>query len=422
MKIAKNILCLSLAVVACGFSIGCSEPEKEAIKQVVDDGVEDPEINPDEAPRYIRDIIDAYYGNDVFSFGASATMWYHYSQSKPAVVRWAKEFSYNTPENDCKQGFICEEPGAEWDSSPYMNHIDMARKYGQIIRSHSPIGPQVSKWALDDNRTAEELEEMLVTFVTGMSRDLERNSDVVKWYDVVNETCAGSTQMGIGYENENSENVVEYKSSDWFGPKKGNDTWENPWPKMGFETVDFEGEKFTYPIYIRRAFEIAGANTKNVKLIYNEHGAIDNTEAWDKVKTTILYLRSQGLRIDGIGWQAHITLGWETQKNKEALQDMITWCYEHDLEFHITELNVALNWGSYDEELRNTTREGQASAIGGVVEVMLQNVGKGARGINVWVMQDNSEIDTFGSLFSTELQPNLAYYTVRDLLIKYKYK
>ena len=30
---------------------------------------------------------------------------------------------------------------------------------------------------------------------------------------------------------------------------------------------------------------------------------------WDKVKETILYVRSKGYRVDAIGWQAHLLLG-----------------------------------------------------------------------------------------------------------------
>ena len=32
---------------------------------------------------------------------------------------------------------------------------------------------------------------------------------------------------------------------------------------------------------------------------------------WDKIKRLVLYLRKKGLRVDGIGWQAHVNVGWE---------------------------------------------------------------------------------------------------------------
>ena len=33
---------------------------------------------------------------------------------------------------------------------------------------------------------------------------------------------------------------------------------------------------------------------------------------WNRVKETILYLRSKGLRVDGIGWQGHLGLSRST--------------------------------------------------------------------------------------------------------------
>ena len=34
---------------------------------------------------------------------------------------------------------------------------------------------------------------------------------------------------------------------------------------------------------------------------------------WQKVKAVVRYLREQGLRVDGIGWQAHIDVAWKSK-------------------------------------------------------------------------------------------------------------
>ncbi len=374
----------------------------------------------------IREIIDAHYGNDTFVFGASARMGYFNKTDSPIVKRWLKEFSYNTPENDFKQSGTYQTPDSDWNPDGFLSQIEGARKYNQVIRAHGPISPQCSGWAREDNRTPEELETMLKLYMTALAKELEANKDVVLWMDVVNETFTQSVQKeGIGYDAK--QNNVTYKEDDWFGPRKGIHGWENPWPIMGFETYRYGSETFEVPRYIRMAFEIANEHAPSIKKIYNEHGGVINTNAWEKIKKNVLYLRSQGIQIDGIGWQSHVSLGWEKDpQNVQNLQDVITWCYENNLEFHITELDVAVSRHSEKKaryDILEATRAEQAETIGAVVELMLKNIGKGARGLNMWVMTDRYHGGpTFASLFDRKGNPNPAYYKVKELLLKYKVK
>ncbi len=388
---------------------------------------EQPEPEIDIEDKSIRQIIADHYGADIFDFGAAGQIWYTEDLSNIFVKRWIEEFSHNTPENDFKQMMIYKELDASWYDDNYIAHIDIARDNGQSIRAHCPISPQISSWVMEDERTADELEQMMEEFLTRISIDIERNKDVVQWMDVVNETCPGSRQKGTGYDGALSSNTFIYEADDWFGPRVGSDGWENPWTMLGFNTVvmpegEFEGEEFSYPIYIEQAFRLANEYAPSVKKIFNSTGDITETGLWDKAKMMILYLKSQGVQVDGIGWQCHISMDWPTDENRQALDDLIKWCYANDLEFHITELNIVLDWSAnMDDELLET-REEQSEAICAVVETMLKNVGKGARTINMWVMNDLHDRGTFGSLFDRDCIENQAYYDVKDLLIKYKLK
>ena len=118
-------------------------------------------------------------------------------------------------------------------------------------------------------------------------------------------------------------------------------------------------------------------STLNLLLIYNEHGKTMLPALWEKLRKTVLYLLSQQIRVDGIGWQAHIQLGWEKDpENLRQLREMIAWCHENGLEFHITELDVTV--ANKDSEMNTScleaTRDAQAATIGAVVETMLQNI------------------------------------------------
>ncbi len=373
----------------------------------------------------LHEILDTYYADDYFFVGQTVNFGFFNEENMINSInrRYVQEFSYCTPANDFKQRFVLDNPDATWNFAGCMHHIEAARKYGMIIRSHGPISPQCSPWAREDFRTPEELEDLLVKYMTNLSKELEIHKDVVKWMDVVNETCTQGVQTGgIGYDG--TQTNVTYQADDWFGPRKGNNQWENPWPMIGFETLTYNGESFQAPKYIRMAFETANKYAPSVKKIYNEHGMC----AWDKIQKTILALRADGVQIDGIGWQAHVGVGWENEPgNVQQLQDLITWCYENDLEFHITELDVAITaWG--EESTINlakleATRNEQAATISTIVNLMLKNMGKGACGINFWSLSDCfTDGKTIAALFNQAGEPNEVFYRIKRTLLDFKTK
>jgi len=371
----------------------------------------------------IREIMDKYYADGQFYFGASSMQKYWNKPDKLAT-QFYKEFSYNTPENSFKISTVFNADGTGTDrykSEEYQYFIEQARKHKQVIRAHGPISPQTNNWSKEDKRTPEELEALLTRFMTLLSIDLEKNKDVVKWMDVVNESFTGSNQTGIGYNKQETEDIIPYRTYDWFGPRKGVKKWENPWSAMGFDTVQINGQTLDIPKHIVKSFRIATDLAPGVKLIWNDHGKVINPKLYDKLKLSVQYLRSQGMRVDGIGWQAHVDMGWEKDpENIQNLENLIDWCYQNKLEFHITELDVTISQTPDAEKLVNTRAE-QAATFAAMTEVVLKKVGKGAAGLNVWTMYDhNSATGTqFSGLFDKYGIPTPAYFKVKELLIKY---
>ncbi len=423
MKLSKilQFSCISLSLIVAFSCKGPNEP---------DDPNDDPNNKTEEefdpsAVKNLREILDEYYADDYFFIGQTVNFGFFNEENMTNALnrRYIKEFSYNTPGNDFKQAFIMPTPTSSLSFGGCMGHIEAAREYDMVIRAHGPISPQCSSWAKEDNRTPEEMETMLKRFLTEYSKELEKNSDVIKWMDVVNETfCQGVQTGGIGYDG--TQTNVTYQADDWFGPRKGTNQWENPWPLIGFETLTYEGESFQVPKYIRMAFETAQQYAPSVKKIYNEHGMC----AWDKIQKTILALRADGVQIDGIGWQAHVGVGWENEPgNVEMLQDLITWCYENGLEFHITELDVAVTaWGadtSINMAALEATRNEQAATISTILNLMLKNMNKGACGINFWCTTDcYSDGKTIAALFQRDGTPNEIFYRIKRTLVDFKTK
>lgn len=335
----------------------------------------------------IRQIVADKFPDGNVYFGVSSHFSLFGTKTMDIVDR---EFSYVTPANDFKQTYIHPEPGKyEYEKSDaWVKHC---RENKQVIRMHSPISPQCSKWAKTDSRTAEELETMLEEYMTTLCKRYNGTPEIL-WMDVVNET-------------------IDKTTSGWFGPKPGTDEWENPWTIIGFD----ETHQLRPPLYIKQAFTIANKYAPDIKLIINQHGALEKA-SWEKMKALVVYLRENNLRVDGIGWQAHIDLGWEKiPGNLEYLTEIINWCRTNKLDFHITEFNVWLkneNAGKLEE---------QANTFTSIVKTILDNRKDITIGIDFWQVRGSETMNKEwnGCLFDEELKPKPAYYKLKELLENY---
>jgi endo-1,4-beta-xylanase len=310
-------------------------------------------------------------------------------------VLYLKDFKYLTPANEAKQQLIHPQPTV-WNWKKIDEFIQFANDNKLVLRLHGPISPQVSKWAKEDNRTAAELETNLEEFATEFAHHFN-NESCVKWMDVVNETVLAN--------------------GNWFGPLPGTDQWENPWLKMG---LDENG----YPLYILKAFEIATKNATNIKLVYNQHVGME-TEMWDKVKKTILYLRSKGYRVDGIGWQAHLLMGAKREDfvdNTDAtmvkLANLIDWAHQNKLAFHVTELDYLVK----DKTKLDAERQIQKIVYQKLVDVLLEKSKNGEVTLNLWDLGERNKegLGSFQSIYDAQLNPTPAYSVIKEAIEKSK--
>ena len=298
-----------------------------------------------------------------------------------------RDFGYVTPENDFKHSVIHPRPGV-WDWEAGDAWIKHCAEQDQVIRLHGPISPQASKWAKADERTPEELTKSLRDFMTALCKRYDGVAHV-KWMDVVNETVA--------------------HSGEWFMPKEGTGEWENPWPLIGFD----ETHPLRPPLYIKMAFEIANEHAPNTQLIINQHAGMQDP-VWEKIKALVLYLREQNLRVDGIGWQAHLDVGWEKKPgNMERLHALIAWAHDHDLSFHITEKNAWM-------KRKTDTLEDQANTFAAIFRALLEHRENGDVTWNVWNISDATawqhQKGWEGCLFDRNFEAKPAYYALQNLL------
>ena len=295
-------------------------------------------------------------------------------------------FNMTVPENAVKQARVHPDPYT-WNWDDMDNILLMSEKNNLVVRLHGPVSPQSSHWAKNDNRTPIELEKNMNEYLIEQCKRYNGHPNVL-WMDVVNET-------------------VE-RNGEWFGPKKGVDQWENPWTIIGFEN-----DPNKTPKYIVKAFEIANEYAPNISLVYNQHGGMEK-KMWEKVKETIIYLKGKGLRVDGLGWQAHLSNKNNiNQEDIQFLSDLIDWCHDNELDFHVTEIDYKI-FG----EVNTYNQKIQADAYSSILKILLSKINNGVVTYNTWGIIDRIGEHTDKSRFIFDLvgNPKPAYFSLLKTL------
>lgn len=342
---------------------------------------------PPEEPtgRRLREIVaDNYPEGSLFIGAATGSDSFRLWPTNRSLLM-DREYMYVTPNNDYKQSRIHPEPGV-WDWSRADPWLQQVVENDQVLRMHCPVGPQCSVWAKDDARTAPELETNLREFMQAVC-ERYNGTPRFSWMDVVNETLV----QGAWHEN-----------------KEGTASWECPWFLMGQDS-----DPNQTPLYIRTAFEVADQYAPDIKLIFNHHEGPNVEGSWEMIKQTVAYLRDLGLRVDGIGWQAHVDEGVDTPENLDLLRALIDWAHANDLEFHITEASVWLKNGNFPAE-----REKQAATYRNIVRVLLEKRSSGIVAWNTWHISDalTWHWEWFPAIFDWQFEAKPAYYAIQEEL------
>jgi len=338
---------------------------------------------PSEMLRSLREVVAEKYPDGNFFVGCSHPLRKNDNKSLEILNH---EFGYITPGIAFKQSTFHPGPD-DWDFGASNYWIESATTNGQALRMHGPISPQCSKWAKEDTRTPEELSTNLVEHMTALCETYDEYEHV-KWMDVINEPLVGNGK--------------------WTPAKDGTSAYENPWVRIGYD----DAPPLNPPLFIKQAFEVATLKAPNTKLIINEHIGPEDDAVWQKIKDIVGYLRERELRVDGIGWQAHISIGWEKQDdNIERLHALIDWAHDNALSFHITEMNVWMK-----DEIDLTA---QAETFVAIAKVLMEHTDKGEVALSFWDVSDETawkeEEGWEGCLFDRNYEAKPAYYGLLKL-------
>ena len=360
------------------FFISCSSGSVESTS-----AEKDPDPNSGKISDSFKKIMSDEYNIDTFKFGATLNFYQFNSNVEQLFLR---EFDYVVAENSFKQTIVHPEPD-KWNWERVDAFLDFANKNNLQMRVHGPIGPQSSTWAKTDSRTKEELIKNYEEFLTELCKKINDEKNV-KWMDVVNETIN--------------------KEAKWTIEKTGTD-YQNPWTQIGKNEDGI-------PLYIIKSFEIAKEHAPNVSLVFNQHQGMEPV-MWDKVKETILYLKNKGLRIDGLGWQAHLRDNVILSLNKEQfyyLMSLIDWAHENDLDFHITEIDYRMT----GDPPTNSEHERQANGYANIVKALIAKRNNGIVTYNTWGVYDKNEASDhqYKYIYDSDLNPKKAVDLLKSTL------
>tara|TARA_B100000989_G_C19518902_1_gene463100 strand:+ start:662 stop:2074 length:1413 start_codon:yes stop_codon:yes gene_type:complete len=342
-----------------------------------------PEI-PTESDSTFKQLVNENYNNSSFVFGATLN---YYQLNSNVEELFLREFDYTTPENSFKQSIVHPEPD-EWNWGRVDAFLNFANNNNIKIRVHGPIGPQSSTWAKTDNRTKDELSELYEEFLIELCKKIANNSNVL-WMDVVNETIS--------------------TNGNWTAERSGTNLWENPWTQIGKNEDGI-------PLYIIKAFEIADQYTNGISLVFNQHGGMQ-PRMWNKVKETIIYLKNMGLRIDGLGWQAHLKDDEVLSLNQNRLNyllSIIDWAHQNDLDFHITEIDYRMT-----SNPPSTSDYGrQANGYTNILKALISKRENGVVTFNTWGIKDKDEPSSheYRYLYDSNLNPKTAVDSLKKAL------
>jgi endo-1,4-beta-xylanase len=205
------------------------------------------------------------------------------------------EFSSVTPENVMKWKYV-EPVRGQLDFSSADELVRFARAHGQRVRGHTLVWTdQLPTWLTTGSFTPDELRQMLHQHITDEVTHFR--GEVAQW-DVVNEVL-------------NDDGTL--RDTMWLR-------------NLG-------------PGYIADAFRWAHEADPDAELFYNEFGVEGIGPKSVAARSLVRDLRAQGVRIDGIGLQSHLSLSLPTptdlQANLRRFSDL-------GLETEITEADVRI--------------------------------------------------------------------------------
>ena len=248
--------------------------------------------NPDVPPA--RGLKDAFKG--AFMVGAALAPQQFFERDTGSVALIKREFNSVTPENVLKWERVHPEPN-RYDFAPTDQYVAFGEKHGMFVVGHTLVWhSQTPRWVFENAQgqplTRDELLDRMKDHITTV---VGRYRGRIKGWDVVNEAL-------------NEDGTLR----------------QSPWYRI------------IGPDYIEKAFQFAQEADPAAQLYYNDYN-LDYPAKRDGAVRLIQSLKERGVRVDGVGSQAHHKLTTPTVAQIDSSLRMLG---ATGVKVHITELDV----------------------------------------------------------------------------------
>jgi len=302
-----------------------------------------------------------------------------------------RHFNTATAENDMKWSRIHPKPN-EYNWEPADRFVEFCEKHSIVPIGHCLIWhAQCPSWVYrDDDKNLLNREALLYRMREHIMTVVGRYRGRVKGWDVVNEALK-------------SDGTVRY--SRW-------------------KRIISEGNEEKQYDFIAKAFEYAHEADPDAELYYNDYSLDTEKEKCDGAVKIVEYLKSKGLRIDGVGIQLHGGLDYPSP---ESLEYSIKALAATGVKVMVTELDIRTQASGYrGADISRVRRRGTEDANDVSLEIQQKLADKYAELFSVFVknQQDISRVTFWGVydatswitgsplLFDSHYQPKPAFDAV----------
>lgn len=171
------------------------------------------------------------------------------------------------------------------------------------------------------------------------------------------------------------------------------------------------------PDYISEAFRAANTADSSALLFYNDYGLEVPGPKLNAVLKTLTSMRQDGVRIDGIGLQLHITIDYPS---KAALEQACRQISEAGFMIHFSEVDIRVTGQKSSKKKQRELLETQANRFATLFQLYRSLPKRQQYGITIWGLSD---ADTWLNennkrsqplLFDEKYRPKPAYCKLTD--------
>ena len=328
---------------------------------------------------------------DHFLIGGALNRWVVTGRNAGAVAIAEKHFNTATAENAMKWQSINPWPN-RYNWEPADNYVAFCEKNEMVVMGHCLVWhSQVPWWVFrDDSGNTLTRDALLVRMKDHIMTVVGRYKGRVKGWDVVNEAL-----------NENGT----LRNSQWL-------------------QIIGEGSEDKKYDFIENAFRWAHEADPNAELYYNDYGIETSKAKCDGAVAIVKYLKSRGIRIDGVGIQLHGSLAHPTVK---GLEYAITSLAAAGVKVMVTELDIRTQTRGYrGADIRRVNRRNTSDRNAATPETQKKLAEKYAEIFSVLVKhkKDVTRVTFWGVydgaswiggsplLFDRNCQPKEAFFAV----------